>query len=162
MLLIRSARSILTAATLVCAMAALPHRAAAQAFSVPVSESRPLSLPGSATDVLVGDPAIADVTVVDHHHLLIHGKAFGRTNLVVMDSSGRTLFTGPIVVSASDEDHVSLFRGAQQSDYSCAARCERISGGAQGGAAMAPSGPGGAVAAPIMQAVSGGAPPVQP
>jgi hypothetical protein len=158
----RSIRSILTVAALACGLTALPHLAAAAAFTVPVSESRPLSLPGAATDVLVGDPAIADVTVIDHHHLLVHGKAFGRTNLVVMDGAGRTLFSGPVVVGASDEDHVSLFRGASQSEYSCAARCERISSGGGGGGGAAPSGPGGAIAAPIMQAMGGGAPPVQP
>jgi hypothetical protein len=136
-------------------LAALPRSAAAEALSVPLSQTFPLSLYGSASDVLVGDAAIADVTVVDHHHLLIHGKAFGRTNLVVMDASGRTLFSGPIVVSADDAGHVSVFRGALQSDYSCASRCERISGAASS-AAGAPSGPGAAITAPLAQAIGGG------
>ncbi|HUO22099.1 MAG TPA: pilus assembly protein N-terminal domain-containing protein [Caulobacteraceae bacterium] len=160
MFLDRPIRLVLAAAGGVCVLAALPHAASAQAFSVPLSESRPLSLPGSASDVLVGDPAIADVTVVDHHHILVHGKMFGRTNLVVMDGAGRTLFSGPIVVSAADEDHVSLFRGSQQSEYSCSTRCERISGAAAG-AGGAASGGGGASSAPAMQSV-GNAPPVQP
>jgi Flp pilus assembly secretin CpaC len=131
--------------------------ASAAGMNVPLSETRPLSLPGSAADVLVGDAAIADVTVVDHHHLLIHGKAFGRTNLVVMDEAGRTVFSGPIIVGASDEDHVSVFRGAQQSDYSCGTRCEKISGaGSTAGSApaSAPSGPA-AVSGPLTQAFSG-------
>jgi hypothetical protein len=136
-------------------LVATPRPAAAQAMSVPLSETRPLSLGGSAADVLIGDPAIADVTVIDHRHLLVHGKGFGRTNLVVMDARGRTIFSGPIVVGASDEDHVSVFRGAQQSEYSCAGRCERI-GAAPGGAngAAAPSGPAAAISAPITQALS--------
>ncbi len=133
--------------------------ASAAAFSVPLSETRPLSLPGAAADVLVGDAAIADVTVVDHHHLLVHGKAFGRTNLVVMDAAGRTVFSGPIIVGASDEDHVSVFRGAQQSDYSCGTRCERISGTGAGigggGGNGAPSGPGAAITGPLTQAMTG-------
>ncbi|HVY33158.1 MAG TPA: pilus assembly protein N-terminal domain-containing protein [Caulobacteraceae bacterium] len=136
-------------------MASAP--ASAAALSVPLSETRPLSLPGSAADVLIGDAAIADVTVVDHHHLLIHGKAFGRTNLVVMDGAGRTVFSGPIIVGAGDEDHVSVFRGAQQSDYSCGPRCEKISGaGSIAGAApvSAPSGPAAAVSGPLTQALS--------
>jgi hypothetical protein len=148
-------------AVLACsgALAAYPSSAAAAAaLSVPLSETRPLSLPGSASDVLIGDPAIADVTVVDHHHLLIHGKSFGRTNLVVMDAAGRTVFSGPIVVGASDEDHVTVFRGALQSDYSCATRCERISGtgaGAAAGSPAAPSGPAAVISAPLTAALSG-------
>lgn len=149
------------AAACVGALAVGPLPASAAGMSVPVSETRPLAFSGSAADVLVGDPAIADVTVIDHHHLLIHGKAFGRTNLVVMDAAGRTVFSGPIIVSASDEDHVSVFRGAQQSDYSCALRCEKISGaGSTAGAApaAAPSGPAAAVSAPLTAALGGAQP----
>lgn len=159
----RRSKILLAFGAVVCAgaLAAGPPRAAAAGMSVPVSETRPLAFSGSAADVLVGDPAIADVTVIDHHHLLIHGKAFGRTNLVVMDEAGRTVFSGPIIVSASDEDHVSVFRGAQQSDYSCALRCEKISGaGSTAGAApaAAPSGPAAAVSAPLTAALGGAQP----
>jgi hypothetical protein len=154
----RPLRLLIAVAAGAFALAALPHAARAQAFAVPLSESRPLSLVGSATDVLVGDPAIADVTVIDHHHLLVHGRAFGRTNLVVMDGAGRTLFTGPIVVTAGDEDHVTLFRGAMQSDYSCAGRCERISGAASGAAGAG----GGASGASQPQSVSAPASPTTP
>ena len=73
---------VIFVAALICRR---PAGAGRKAFNVPLSESRPLTMGGAASDVLVGDAAIADVTVVDHHHLLIHGKAFGRTNLVVMD-----------------------------------------------------------------------------
>ena len=154
-------RLLLAAAVLIAA----PAPALAETLSVPLSETRPLSLGGSAADVLIGDAAIADVTVVDHHHLLIHGKAFGRTNLVVMDASGRTVFSGPIVVSTGDEDHVSLFRGVAQSEYTCASRCEKISGGAaggnSGGGGGMPSGPAAAVTGPLTSALGGGQTPAQ-
>ena len=143
------------------ALIAAPAPALAESFSVPLSETRPLTLGGSATDVLIGDAAIADVTVVDHHHLLIHGKAFGRTNLVVMDAGGRTVFSGPIVVSTGDEDHVSLFRGVAQSEYTCAARCEKISGAAASGGGGMPSGPAAPVTGPLTSALGGGQTPAQ-
>ena len=153
-------RFLLAAAVLIAA----PAPALAETLSVPLSETRPLSLGGSAADVLIGDASIADVTVVDHHHLLIHGKAFGRTNLVVMDAGGRTVFSGPIVVSTGDEDHVSLFRGVAQSEYTCAARCEKISGaaasGGNSGSGM-PSGPAAAVTGPLTSALGGGQTPPQ-
>ena len=153
---IRSRNLVLIAAgAAVLALASPLAAGAAEAFSVPKSETRPLVLGGVASDVLVGDPAIADVTVVDHHHLLIHGKDFGRTNLVVMDAAGRTLFSEAIVVGAGDEGRVSVFMGGSQSDYSCAVRCEKISGSAHSGAGgPQPSGPGAAVAAPIQAALS--------
>jgi hypothetical protein len=131
--------------------------AAAEGFVVPLSESRPLTVTGSAADVLVGDPAIADVTVIDHHHILVHGRAFGRTNLVVMDGAGRTLFSQSVVVSAGDDGRVSLFRGPIQSEYACAVRCERLpAAGAngQGGVAGMPTGPAAAIAAPLQAAIS--------
>ncbi len=124
---------------LALALAALPGVAAAQSFSVSKGETRLLSLAGSASDVLVGDPAVADVTVIDHGHILIHGKSFGRTNLVVMDGVGRTLFSQAVIVSAGDEGRVSVFRGSAPSEYTCAARCEQV-GGKEAGSAGAPAG----------------------
>ncbi len=107
----------------------------------------------------MGDPAIADVTVVDHHHILVHGRAFGRTNLVVMDANGRTLFSDAVVVGAGDEGRVSIFRGSAQADYSCSSHCEKISGSTGAGKSdnsNTPSGPGAAIAAPIQQALTPG------
>ena len=79
--------------------------------------------------MVVGNPAIADVTVVDAHTILLLGKGYGVTNLVIMDRTGRVIFNREIVVSAADAGRVSIWRGAASSNYACSPRCEREPGG---------------------------------
>jgi hypothetical protein len=80
--------------------------------------------------VIVGNPAIADVTVTDQHHLIITGKSAGVTNLIVTDAAGRTLFNREILVRAADfhapeRDRVTVINGTEDDEWACAAHCER-------------------------------------
>lgn len=114
---------------------------AAASLTVPANQSRPVVLRGVAASVVVGDPAVADVNLIDQRTLLILGKSYGVTNVVVLDRTGRTLFDSRVVVSADDAGQVSLHRGVKSVEYACAQRCEKVSkadgnsGGAGGGAA---------------------------
>jgi hypothetical protein len=102
-----------------------PLAASAQSLAVNIDQVARLSLPRPAQDVLVGNPAIADVTVLDGRHLAITGKTFGVTNLMVTDERGRPMFNRQVVIAASDASHVQVFRGADLYNYTCAPRCER-------------------------------------
>ena len=46
-----------------------------------------------AASVALGNATVADVTVSDAHTLLITGKAFGTTNLLVLDRNGQTILS---------------------------------------------------------------------
>ena len=84
-----------------------------------------------------------------HHNLLIQGKAFGTTSLMVTDARGRLILNTQIVVSANDQGRVSLYRGAAVQTYACAQRCEPAqAGGAGASAAPAPAAPPPAAATP--------------
>lgn len=98
---------------------------AAPSLVVPIDQSAPLNLPRGARDVLIGNPAIADVSVLDSGKAMILGKGYGVTNLVVIDQLGRTVLERQIVVSAPATGRVSVIRGAKIDDYACAAGCER-------------------------------------
>lgn len=93
---------------------------------------------GPASTVVVGNPAIADVNLVNGRSLLITGHAVGQTSIMVLDSSGRETFHQTIVVGAADAGQVSVQRGADVTDYSCSPRCERLVP-AQGSAGVAAS-----------------------
>lgn len=96
---------------------------------------------GAASTVVVGNPAIADVNLVNGRSLLITGHAVGQTSIMVLDSSGRETFHQTILVGAADAGHVSVQRGAQATDYSCSPRCERLVATGGAAAAAAPSDP---------------------
>ena len=97
-------RSALAAAALLLAVV-LPGAALAQSqpLTVEIDQSARIALRGSAGSVIVGNPAIADVTVVDPQTLFITGKGYGLTEIVAVDAIGRTLFQGQIVVVAPSQ-----------------------------------------------------------
>jgi len=74
--------------------------------------------------VVVTNTAIADVTVVDAHSVIIEGKGYGTTQVMVLDNSGRLLMDSVVTVSAPAEGQVTLYRGPVAQQYSCSPRCE--------------------------------------
>jgi Flp pilus assembly secretin CpaC len=104
---------------------------AAETLSVRMNQNAALRLAGPARSVVVGNPAIADVTMLDARSLVVVGKAYGVTNLMVMDAAGRTILDRQVVVTAPDSA-MTYFKGGKPQTYACADRCEQVanSGGA--------------------------------
>ena len=94
----------------------------AQAMVVPLDHVTRLNVPEGASSVLVGNPGIADVTVVDSHTLYVSGRGYGVTDLVVLDRFGRTVYSGDITVAAAGAS-VSVYRGGTRTDAVCAPGC---------------------------------------
>ena len=81
-----------------------------------------------ARDVVVGNPQVADVTLLDSRNLVVLGKGYGTTNVLVVDRAGRTIVDHRVIVAASDLGAVSLLRGAEVRTYACAPICEQTGG----------------------------------
>jgi Flp pilus assembly secretin CpaC len=105
--------------------ATLPGAAMAQALSVTIDQAQRITISRPAKDVIVGNPALVDVAILDEHHLLLTGKAYGLTNLVVTDALGREILQRQMVVSAPEANRVSVYRGSEVTSYACAGKCER-------------------------------------
>jgi Flp pilus assembly secretin CpaC len=136
-------RSALAAAALLLTVV-LPGAALAQSqpLTVEIDQSARIALRGSAGSVIVGNPAIADVTVVDPQTLFITGKGYGVTEVIVVDGLGRTLFQSQVVVASGDAGRVRVWRGAQVTEMACAASCApTVRGAAAGASAPAPVSP---------------------
>ena len=84
------------------------------AFNTPVST------------VYVGNPSIADVTMIDSRHAFVQGKGYGRTNIMALNRDNVMVFNTHITVTGSDGGGtVTLNRGAQRVTLNCAGgRCE--------------------------------------
>jgi hypothetical protein len=105
---------------------------AAKALVVPINHSARVNIAGAAQSVVVGNPSIADVTVIDSHTVYVTGKSYGATNLVVLDRTGHALFDGDVTV-ASAGGSVSVYRGGQKSNVACDPGCTESSEIASGG-----------------------------
>lgn len=116
-----SAAGLISAFTLVFAAGSA---AAASTMVVPIDQSASVTLPRGTRDVLIGNPAIADVNVLDPSKAVVLGKGYGVTNMIVVDQLGRTVMERQIVVTAP-EGRVSVIRGPKIEDYACAGGCER-------------------------------------
>lgn len=110
---------------LIAAAALLPGICMAQALTVTIDQAQRLTISRPAKDVIVGNPALVDVAILDEHHLLLTGKAYGVTNLVVTDPLGREILQRQMIVSAPEQNRVTVYRGAEASSYACAGKCER-------------------------------------
>ena len=79
----------------VSALVALSAAAAVQAQSRPlnveIDHATRVQLRAPAGSVIVANPRIADVTVVDANTLFITGKGYGVTEVVAVDAAGRPL-----------------------------------------------------------------------
>ena len=123
-------RRILLAATfLVCAgyADAAPHGTNKGGdVALVLDEVHTLTFKSPIATVYVGNPAIADVTMIDSRHAFVQGKGYGRTNIVALNHDNVTVFNTHISVTGGEgSGTVTLNRGAQRITLNCAGgRCE--------------------------------------
>ncbi len=113
----------------------LPVNAPAD-LSVAAGQASYLTLGGAVRDIVVGDPSVADVSVVSDRTLVVLGKRPGVTSLLAFGASGRALTARQIVVT--NGGGVTVYRGAKASSYACGAQCTQL-GGEAGVPAAAPA-----------------------
>ena len=75
---------------------------------------------------MVGNPAIADVTVLSPQLVYLLGRSYGQTNFVALDKSGKQISSFDVDVVAPSSSTVTLTRGVGQLTYNCTPRCERV------------------------------------
>ena len=131
-----------------CAAAAVAAAATPGGLTIGLNESRRIALYGSAATIIVDDPTIADVAVTDLHSVIVIGRGYGSTQLVVTAKGGRTLLATEVSVVSSNTGRVTLTRGLDSTDFSCTGgRCHptgpvRPSSGGSSGAGVDPGAPG--------------------
>lgn len=104
-------------------------------LNVEIDQTQRVQLRGPAGSVIVGNPEIADVTVVDANTLYITGKGNGVTEIVAVDTIGRTVFQSQIVVTdGAGAGRVRVWRGGQATEMACASSCSPSVRGTSGSA----------------------------
>ncbi len=131
--------------TILIASGAAAAMAETGSTTVHINQSRRILLRGAAASVIVSDPSVADVSMIDAHSVILQGKGYGQTDVLVIDHAGRTLLDDRVLVTAPETGVVTVHRGAATMDYTCAARCQPMpipsgNGGAGQAGAAAPGG----------------------
>jgi Flp pilus assembly secretin CpaC len=117
-------RRIFLAAAILAA--ATPAFAADGSVALGLDEVHAITFKTPVSTVYVGNPTIADVTMLDARHAFVQGKGYGRTNIVALNRNNVQVFNAHVtVVGAPDSGTVTLNRGAQRITLTCAGgRCE--------------------------------------
>ena len=111
----------------VAALALLPFGGSALALgpdvNVVVDEASLLRLERPAAEIIIGNPSIADVSVQSGKVLVVTGKSFGETNLIVLDAQGKAIIDRKVSVQQSPRGLVTMYRGSSKASYYCAPKC---------------------------------------
>ena len=63
-------------------------------------KSRLVELPSTYSDVMIGDPKIADIVPINNHSVYVVGRGMGATALTVYGTGRKVIYTADVVVSA--------------------------------------------------------------
>ncbi len=123
-------RSRLAAALALAAVLAVGPVPAALAEGAPievnVNMARILRINAPAATVIVGNPGIADVTIQDPRTLILTGKSFGQTNLIVLDSQGNPIADTLLEVVQMTAGVMTVYQGQQRTSLACAPTCQAV------------------------------------
>ncbi len=83
-----------------------------------------VGLAGSAGSVIVANPNIADVNVVDSHTVYIIGRGYGSSAVTILDHAGKAIFEGQVMVTAGQHNAVMMYKGSTPSVMDCSNVCQ--------------------------------------
>jgi len=110
--------------TACAALAASP--ASAEAIRVFIDQARVVKLARPADTIIIGNPEIADAAVQDASTVVLTGKGFGVTNLVILDRDGAAIVDEQVLVSRTAANAVNVYRRAEVQALSCSPYCEKL------------------------------------
>ncbi|MBC6717772.1 pilus assembly protein N-terminal domain-containing protein [Aurantimonas sp. DM33-3] len=120
--------STLRAALAAIAVLAASGNAAAfdsrDVLPVEVDHARIVQIDNPAATVIVGNPAIVDVEVLSSNRLVLTGRSYGITNLVILDANGDIVMDQQVAVQSFEDNTVRVYRQASRVTYACAPKCE--------------------------------------
>ncbi len=95
-------------------------------INVNVNMARVLRINAPAATVIVGNPGIADVTIQDPQTLVLTGKSYGQTNLIVLDSVGQPIADTMVEVVQMQAGVMTVYQGQNRTSLACAPTCQPI------------------------------------
>ena len=92
----------------------VPSPVFAAGLAIAMDEVRTVTFNAPVATVYVGNPAIADINMIDARHAFVIGKGFGSTNIVALDADGKQVSnTAVAVLSGAGQRQCAVHPGAQ-------------------------------------------------
>ena len=116
--------NFVTGMALASAVALPAQTLAGEPIQVQMNQAKIVKLARPADTIVIGNPGIADASVQDASTIVLTGKGFGVTNLVVLDNDGAPIVDEQIVVSRHLANSVRIYRRSDVQTLSCSPYCE--------------------------------------
>ena len=117
------AATLLASAAMMAAVATDVSSAAAADMIVKIDQSALLRLPRPAADIIIGNPNIADVAIQGGNLLVVTGKSFGISNIIIMDADRNIIQDQRIMVERDVDKIVHVQKGTQRQSWNCTPQC---------------------------------------
>ncbi len=92
--------------------------------SVQVNMARILRIGSPAATVIVGNPGVADVTIQDPQTLVLTGRSYGNTNLILLDAVGNPIADIIIEVIQGQQGLMTVYQGSARTTLACSPNCQ--------------------------------------
>ena len=116
-------RHVAVAALGCASLMAAADSAGAADLVVRYDQSQLIRLPRPVTEVIIGNPSIADVTVQGGNLLVVTGKTFGVTNVIALDAQRNVIQDQRVVVEQDPRHTVVLYKGSLRHSLTCSPTC---------------------------------------
>jgi hypothetical protein len=117
------ALALLAGLTLCAAIAISSSASKADDLIIKFDQSQLLRLPKPAAEIIIGNPAIADVSIQTGNLLVITGKSFGITNIIALDAERNVIQDQRVLVRRDENKVVNIYRSGERASYNCAPQC---------------------------------------
>lgn len=94
------------------------------AVVVTVDRAKLFRVSRPASTIIIGNPAIVDAVIEDAKTLILTGRSFGVTNLIILDADGETIVDKTVLVRGHETGTVRIYRRANRETMACAPVCE--------------------------------------
>jgi len=103
-----------------------PAFAAQDTLSVAVDRASIMRAPEGTATVIIGNPLIADATTQRNGVLVVTGKSFGSTNIMLLDGAGAVLSETIVNVGRPADGTLVVQKGGKRESFACNPRCEPV------------------------------------
>jgi Flp pilus assembly secretin CpaC len=118
------ASAVLVSAFVSC-LNVVPAAANEDMLRVYMDQARILKLDRDVKKVIVGNADVADVTVADARTIVLTGRSYGATNVVLLDASGNAILDERVIVAVDEANTLRVYKQTERSVLSCSPNCEQ-------------------------------------
>ncbi len=102
----------------------ITHSTSNTLMKITLNQITLVKLEDKISDALIGNPAIADITIQNNSTFIITGKSYGRTNIILLNKDGDKIFNKWVYVDDDSRNVVRIQRGNARLSYTCTPNCQ--------------------------------------